>query len=44
MTCITNVEESAYLKKLVKSIAYGVSSENKIAQDIFPGDIFPGDL
>ena len=27
------------LKKLVKSIAYGVSSENKIVQEIFPGDL-----
>ena len=31
MACVTNVEKSAYFVKIVKRIAYGVSSENKIA-------------
>ena len=40
MTCVTHVEKRAYfVKKIVMSIAYGASSENKIAQDIYLGDL-----
>lgn len=39
MTCVPNVEKGAYFVKIVESIAYGLSSENKIAQDIFLGDL-----